>query len=96
MPPKNPGDRVQPYATADDGHLLMAPWNTYEIKAKITYFKKLNTNAQPCTETTSLFSWQVRFIANGVQLANPVALCKYLVQSEIYASWGELWSIDTG
>jgi hypothetical protein len=66
MPPKNPGDRVQPYATADDGHLLMAPGNTYEIKAKITYFKKLNTNSQPCTQKTSLYSWQVRLIANGV------------------------------
>jgi hypothetical protein len=83
MPPKNPGDRVQPYATADDGHLLMAPGNTYEVKAKITYFKKLNTNSQPCTEETSLFSWQVRFIANGVELPQQFMLRIYKRAEEI-------------
>lgn len=59
MPPTVRGERVQPLATVDDDSAALPRGHIFDIRAKVTSYKKASTKVRRCFDGPSLYSWQV-------------------------------------
>ena len=65
MPPRISGERVQPFATLNDGTVLLPRGQVLELRAKVTRYHKLDTKDRHCHDGPSLYSWQARTSLNA-------------------------------